>query len=296
MTRILWLVGIAALAASHAGAQTTVNETRPAAPDGVVSISNVSGSVHVTGWSRKEVQVKGRLGDRVERLVFEGSAERTRIEVEIPEQTNHKQSGSIESDLEVSVPAGSDVRVDGVNLEIAVASVSGELDLQSVNGSVIVNGKPDELEISTVNGRITLNASPRKAHLDAVNGSIEVTGGGGELEASCVNGRIEVREGRFEEATCSTVSGDLVWTAGLQERGSLGLESHSGSILVELPRSIDADFDVTTFSGRIENGLGPEAKRSDPYAPGYELHFSLGSGASSIDISSFSGEVTLRAK
>jgi hypothetical protein len=65
---------------------------------------------------------------------------------------------------------------------------------------------------------------------------------------------------------------------------------------VELPRGIDADFDVSTFSGRIVNALGPEAQRTSEYAPGYELHFSLGSGSADIDISSFSGDITIRNK
>ena len=296
MTRTIWMACILGWLAAGNAAAETVDQTRPAAAKGVVSIDNLSGSVHVTGWSRKEVQVKGTLGEEVEKLIFEGEGERTRIEVDIPEHVNHRNSKSIESHLEVSVPAGSDVRIEGVNLEIAIAGVAGELDLQSVNGSVVANGKPEEIEISTVNGTITLNAAAGKTHLDAVNGAIEVTGGSGELQASCVNGRIEIREGNFDEVTCSTVSGDVVWSASLNDRGSLGLETHSGSVLVELPRGIDADFDVSTFSGHIVNELGPEAKRTSEYAPGYELHFTLGSGSAEIDISSFSGDITVRKK
>ncbi|HET9232742.1 MAG TPA: DUF4097 family beta strand repeat-containing protein [Candidatus Eisenbacteria bacterium] len=297
MTRTIWLACILGwMAAQNAAADESVDETRPATTQGVVSIDNLSGSVHVTGWSRKEVHVKGTLGEEVEKLIFDSEGERTRIVVDIPEHLHNKSMKSIESHLEVSVPAGSDVRVEGVNLEIAVGGVTGELDLQSVNGDVIANGKPEEMEISTVNGTITLNAAAGKTHLDAVNGAIQITGGSGELEASCVNGRIEVREGNFEDVTCSTVSGDLVWSAGLNDRGSLGLESHSGDILVEISGSLDADFDVSTFSGRIVNELGPEAKRTSEYAPGHELHFTSGSGSAEIDLSSFSGDITIRKK
>ena len=299
MKRMLWTATIlTALVAARAGAQTTVDDTHSAAAHGIVSIRNMSGSVHVTGWSQKEVRVKGTLGPRVEKLTFEREEDRTRIEVDVP---NHAMNGkthgkNIEAQLEISVPEGSTVRVDGVNIEIAVEGVNGELELQSVNGGITVSGQPDEVEASTVNGSITMNTGSRKTRLEAVNGTIEVTGGKGELEAACVNGHIEVREGAFDEAKCSTVSGETIWKAELASRGSLTLETHSGSITLELPRSTSAEFDVSTFSGKINNGLGPEARRSSEYGPGYELHFELGSGASKIDIASFSGDINIRAK
>ena len=40
------------------GAQTTVDQKRPAAPDGTVSIEKMAGSVKVTGWDKAEVQVR----------------------------------------------------------------------------------------------------------------------------------------------------------------------------------------------------------------------------------------------
>jgi DUF4097 and DUF4098 domain-containing protein YvlB len=298
MRRHLWILCLVAsvCAGGRAVAGTPVDQTRSAPAHGVVSIKNITGSIHVTGWSQNQVKVTGTLGEDVEKLAFDSEGDHTRIEVVVPDHMSWQGKKKIDSDLEVSVPQGSDVRVDGVNLEVQVAAVNGELELQSVNGSLVVKGQPSEIKATTVNGTITLQAGARKTHLEAVNGGIEVTGGSGELEASCVNGHIEVREGTFDEAKCSTVSGDLTWSASLGKRASLGLETHSGSILLELPRSTDAEFQVSTFSGKIVNDLGPEAKRSDPYAPGYELQFDLGSASSKIEVSSFSGGVTIRAK
>ena len=112
MTRTIWMACILGWMAAGNAAAESVDQTRPAAAKGVVSIDNLSGSVHVTGWSRKEVQVKGTLGKDVEKLIFEGEGERTRIEIDLPEHVNHRNAKSIESHLEVSVPAGSDVRIE----------------------------------------------------------------------------------------------------------------------------------------------------------------------------------------
>jgi DUF4097 and DUF4098 domain-containing protein YvlB len=297
MKGLVWTATLlGALVTARAEAQTTVNESHPAPLHGIVSIRNVNGFVHVTGWSRKEVQVKGTLGRLVERLDFEQDEDRTRIEVEIPEHVRHIDGKDIEANLEISIPQGSALRVDGVNVEVTVGNVDGDLELNTVNGGVNVHGQPEEVRVSTVNGTIAIDTGSKNTHLEAVNGTIQVTGGKGDLEASCVNGRIEVNEGSFEEVSCSTVSGDTFWRAGLSSRGSLNLETHSGSITLELPRSTSAEFNVTTFSGKINNELGPAAKRTGDYGPGYELNFELGSGASTIDISSFSGDVNIRAK
>jgi DUF4097 and DUF4098 domain-containing protein YvlB len=280
------------------GAGTPVDESRPAAADGVVSIENMMGSIRVIGWAEKQVKVTGTLGEGVEGLEVDTTGDRTRIEVKYPHHSgrtewNHRDQ---ETNLEIKVPAGSDVRVEGVNLGVDVAGVTGELDLQSVNGNLAVRGEPKEVKTSTVNGTVTLHAAAHRISAETVNGALEITGGSGEMEASCVNGNIRVTGGSFQEANCSTVSGDIEWSAGMEKRGSLSLESHSGSVVLTLPRDIDAEFDVSTFSGKIVNELGPPAERTNEYAPGYELHFSLGSGESRVELSSFSGGVEIKAR
>ena len=59
---------LAASPASHAG--TPINKRAAADPTGSVEVSNVSGTVTVTGWDRNEVEVTGELGEGTERLEF----------------------------------------------------------------------------------------------------------------------------------------------------------------------------------------------------------------------------------
>jgi hypothetical protein len=70
----------------------------------------------------------------------------------------------------------------------------------------------------------------------------------------------------------------------------------SGQVVVKVSPGVSADFDVSTFSGSIENDIGPEAERSSKYAPGKELSFSSGSGGAQVSISSFSGTVKIVTK
>ena len=91
---------VAALAVpAGLAAQTTVDQKRPAAPDGAVSIENMSGSIKVTGWDRAVVQVRGTVADNAE---LELTGTDRKIHVEVSPQGNPMAK----SDIEVTVPAG----------------------------------------------------------------------------------------------------------------------------------------------------------------------------------------------
>src|SRR5262245_20635684 len=105
-----------ALLAAPLGAQTTIDQHRPASPDGAVDIENMAGSIRVTGWDKPEIAVSGRLGNRASGLQFSGGPNRTRIEVE----TEGNPHG-VRSDLDIKVPAGSRLRIEGFEASITVA-------------------------------------------------------------------------------------------------------------------------------------------------------------------------------
>jgi hypothetical protein len=51
------------LAAGHAIAETPISESRSVSATARIEVSNVKGSVTVTGWDRNEVGISGTLGD-----------------------------------------------------------------------------------------------------------------------------------------------------------------------------------------------------------------------------------------
>lgn len=295
-----WWMAAAVLALCPAvalGRGTPIDETRPAEPDGLVSVENLIGSVHVTGWDKDEVHVTGALGEGPERLEVEREGDHVRIEVVWPDRHGrHWDSRDDQSstDLEVMVPRGSDVRVEGVNTEIEIENVTSEVEAETVNGSISVDGSPEEVRAGTVNGDIDIASSSSEVEAETVNGHITIRGGRGDLSASTVNGTIDVEGEGFESAEFSSVSGDVRFRGDVSRRGSLSIESHSGSVTLYLPSKVSAEFDVSTFSGKIVNELGPEARRTSKYSPGYELEFSTGDGDAEIEISSFSGRVEIK--
>jgi len=292
MRRALLSVTIPALllAASFVRAQTRVEQSRPAAADGFVDIENMSGSVKVVGWDKNEIAVRGTLGRRADGLEFSGTGNRTHIEVDVQGNPH-----GVRSDLEISVPAGSRVKIEGFDASISVIGVTGSVTAETVNGSITQSGAAKEVELQSVNGSVEVAKAAGRIRAESVNGGVTVREVSGEVEASTVNGELTVSGSTFERAHLEAVSGSVRFEGDLGKRAILEAETVSGSVELVLPASVSADFEVSTFSGDIENELGP-APRKGRYSPEKELSFSTGSGGAKVVVQTLSGGIYLRKR
>jgi len=287
--KTLLIVLAAATAAPLVHAQQTVDQRREADPKGQVFIENQAGSIHVTGWDKNEVAVTGSLGRRAEGLSLHGDGSQTRIEVEV-----HGNPMGVRSDIEVKVPKGSDVSIEGFQAEITVDQVLGEVRADTVNGSVSVSGDAREVEIETVNGNLEVKGGASRVRAESVNGGVVIEGASGEVEASTVNGRLHVRGGSFRRAALETVNGEVVFEGALAPRATLDAESVGGSIELRLGGDVDASFDVSTFSGDIDNRLSDQKpEKTSRWTPEKELRFTLGTGAAKVSVNTLSGGILL---
>jgi DUF4097 and DUF4098 domain-containing protein YvlB len=285
------LVLATVLVPAWALAQTPVDRKRPAAASGKVTIENMSGSVKVTGWDRAEVQVKGTLGEGAE-LSFAGGENQTSIEVE----AEHGNPMGIKSDLEVLVPSGSSVSIEGFSSTIVVSGVTGSVSAETVNGSITQSGTAKGVELQSVNGAIEVTKASGRIQAEAVNGAVTVRDASGELEASTVNGKLLVTGGSFDRVALESVSGGVRFEAGLSAKAALSVESVSGSVELFFPAGFGAEFSVSTFSGAITNELGPAAEKSSRWTPEKELSFTTGSGGARVSVETLSGAVSIRKR
>ncbi len=286
----LALVAAVALPAAVA-AQTPVDKTHPAAPDGTVSIENMAGSTKVTGWDRALVQVKGTVCSDCE-LSLDGTEKRVKVEVE----STHMNPMAAKADLEVMVPAGSMVKVEGFNAAISISGVNGTVRAETVNGSITHAGGSRDVQLQSVNGAVETNKASGRVHVEAVNGPVTVRDASGELEASTVNGKLLVAGGSFTRAHLEAVGGGVRFESAVAPKGSLGVETVSGSVDLFFAPGADADFTVTTFSGNVSNELGPAAQKKDEYSPEKELTFTTGKGGTRVSVETLSGTINIRKK
>jgi len=281
-----------ALAAPAWLAAETVDQTRPAAANGVVEIENVAGSITVVGWDQAEVRVQGTLAAGAE-LHFDGDGKRTRIEVEL-EDGNHRGDHA-RSALEVHVPSGSSVEIEGVNAAIDVSGVSGSVEAETVNGAIEHRGAARDVSLESVNGDLVVSGATGRIHAEVVNGTVTIESSSGQVEAGAVNGKVLITGGPFSSAALESVAGNVVFDADLEARARLDVESVSGGVEIFIRSGFLADYDIETFSGEIENELGGGTIERSQFVPSKELHFSTGSGGR-VRVETLSGSVAIRKR
>ena len=149
----------------------------PAQPRGVVEITNVSGSIEVSGWDRTEVSVHAELAGGVEGVEVSSEGGHTSIKVKQPAFYGHGG-------------ARLQVKGRGQPARLRASTVSGDLHLEHGGG---------DIEAGTVNG--ALIASLDGAHsvrARTTSGDLRFDGTlshGATLEASSISGSLIVRTG-----------------------------------------------------------------------------------------------------
>lgn len=283
------------LTAGTAYADTPVNETRPAAANGEIRISNLAGSVKVQGWDKNQVQVTGSIGDDVDHLEVEADSGNVYIRVILPHHSHSDDCGEC-ADLVVNVPRNGRIEVNTVSADVGVKDVSGAQQLETVSGEIVLASTSADITAKTVSGDVRVNGSAPKARVAAsgVSGNVDVAGIDGELDAESVSGDVHVGSGHVTRAQLSSTSGTVEYGAGFEKGGSYDFHNVSGDIKITLSGNPSARYDVSTFSGDIDNNFGPKPVRVSKYSPGMELRFTNGSGDADVSIKTLSGDVTLR--
>ncbi len=149
------------------------------------------------------------------------------------------------------------------------------------------------LSVGACKAPIRVSGSSGSVEAESVSGRIRLQGAGGRIEAVTVSGHLEIEAGAVDAVELESVSGPVHFR-GRPTSGRLTVESHSGNVVLVLPADLSARFEVESFSGRIDNELGPAARRQGRYEPGLSLEFVTGDGLARVSVETFSGNIALR--
>lgn len=291
----------ATLAPSADAATRPVDERRAADPRGSVEIVNTSGRVTVTGWDRPEIAITGTLDERIERLEFTSTGDRTVIRV-----GQHKDSGmrwqSGDAVLNVSVPRQSRLNASLTSADLVVRDLQGEQRLSTVSGDIDAEVGA-EGSVRSISGdlRLVTGSETRRLEINTVSGDTEVTGrAGGRIDARTVSGDSRFALGAVSDASFKTVSGDLSMTLGLEPGGRLAAESVSGDVHIDFTGALPAArFELRSFNGGIN--LCPAVEQSasvvkeDRGEVNRRREFRNGDGQGRVEVQTMSSDIRLCA-
>lgn len=282
-----------------------------------VQIEHVNGTAKVIAWDKHEVKVKGMLGDRTKKFIFEKDGNEVLIKVKVKNNNGFNNWGADNGDdLEIFVPRQSKVSYSAVNADVELEQVrggvraetvngsidakelAGRIRLESVNGEIVAESLEGDVKIDTVNGSIESRSSKgQEDSYESVNGNIEVFSESGDIHVETVNGDIELELGKVNQLDIDTVNGSIDARLELDKNGEVEASSVGGSISLYLQSDVSARFDIEAHAGgKIINNLSDDKMQKAKYGPNRWLKFSLNDGGAKVNVSTVSGKVRLGKK
>jgi hypothetical protein len=172
------------------------------------------------------------------------------------------QLGMRKIDLEISVPAGCDIRLNNGSGNVALQGITGEIKLQTGSGRI---------EASDLQGRMSLKTGSGSISMGGINGQVTLVSGSGSIDASStvLSGSSQFKTG----------SGSITFEGKLDPRGKYEFVTGSGSVNLMLPSRAAFSLKATTGAGRVLNEFGGSEVGSKPRA---QLRIKSGSGGLSL--------------
>ena len=284
------MIVLFASAAACASGDKSFERQVPAAARGAVDVSNVSGTVVVTGWDRPEVSVRAELDEGVERVDVSTDHGRTSIKVILPPHSGHGG----DADLHVQVPKDSELTVSAVSADVTTAGVTGVQRLNAVSGNVTAELAGSDLELKTVSGDVKLkgHGQPARLHMSTVSGDVHLEHGAGDLEAGTVSGTLVVSLDSARSVRTRTTSGDVHFEGKLAPGADFDATSVSGDLNVRASAEGGYAYEISTFSGDISNCFNATPSEHG-HMSGHTLQGTRGDGAGHVRLKTMSGDVQL---
>lgn len=179
---------------------------------------------------------------------------------------------AVATGVEVEVPRGAEVHVEGVSADLTATGLSGRQDYRTVSGDQVIDAVSGEVRVRGVSSDISLRAESalRLLEINTVSGDVSAIAPHiGQVRIVSVSGDVEL-EGALAagaEHRVQTVSGDL----------GLGVV---GDLTVEV-RGISTDVDASL--PHRQEGSGDRRR------------YVIGGGGPSLLFSSMSGDASIRS-
>jgi len=279
-------------------------------------LEELRGDVEITGTDTDAVKVGGQL---IVRSMDRETADRTSSEspLEVSGDANRvvirlggesRRRVNVSHSLDISVPKGASVEVEGR---------SGDLRISHVTGSVDVKGRGSDVDLSDIGGPVTISGAYNGAlQLQQISKPVEFHGTRTELHVERIPGELRIALGdvratnlvgplrlstRSHDVRIDGVSnavditserGDLDLRPGSVPLSHIQAHARSGDIRLSLPPAAQFTLNARTSNGEITNEFGGALKHESS-GRSSTLQGAVGNGPE-INLETERGEILVR--
>jgi DUF4097 and DUF4098 domain-containing protein YvlB len=277
--RALRCAAVALLLASLAYAADNRKEFKfSLTPNGNVAISNANGPVSVKSGSGRQVLIVATTHS--DKVAVEANQFGNRVDARthIPDKS---AGADTRVEYEVTVPNDVDVTIHGGEGELRVEKMRSDVEIESESGKV------DVREVS--GGHVHVRTMSAPVSLSAVNNAhVEITTVSGDVTLKSVSGPfLNVNAGK----------GNILYDGDFAGAGEYTLLNNSGNIDVTVPPNASISLRAHSIRGSVENDFPLTAIPGMSTSPNSQARSLMGtsnSGASSVDLRSFSGKIRVK--
>jgi DUF4097 and DUF4098 domain-containing protein YvlB len=160
------------------------------------------------------------------------------------------RSGAV--DIDIALPTGSRLRAavasaavqaDGQYSDCRLASVSGDIAVESVTGNVKADSASGDITVQDAAGAVTVSTASGDATIGDLAGDLKFQTASGQLSVNRLRGNVSAQ----------TASGGV--NVATAVKGSVSAQTASGEVEVGIPEGTAARLDLHTRSGLVSNTL-----------------------------------------
>jgi hypothetical protein len=287
------------------------NRTVNIGPNGEIDLTNVAGDIIITRGSGNSATIDIVKTARAESpeaarellgMVTVDIVERgTRVEVRTryPEQDEMRQRGrrnaNVQAAFSITAPQNTRIVARSISGNIRARDITGALTLESVSGSILLENA-GRAAAKSISGNVELADTRVDGALSAgtISGTVRVQRTSvASLSVSSVSGNVlleDVASGRIES---QSVSGNVIFSGDFAANGRYEFTSHSGSVRLAVGAASGFEIEATSFSGGISSELPLTLQGREGRGPRRSMRATYGNGSAIVEVTSFSGSITI---
>ena len=233
---------------------------------GLLSIRLGDGRARLRAADGASVRIRDNHGRELSEMfaveLGEGS-----VSLHSDKRGRHWHGGGHSPDLEIELPRGATVVIEGGSADIEADGLVGDQRYRTASG---------EMSLRAVSGRIAI---------DAVSGDVDISAtGDAAVTIKTVSGDVELRAATLTTLDATTTSGDLRIAGRLAGPGPFAIVTVSGDTL--LAPVGDLRVEMATLSGDIRSKVGGQTEGGRG-----RRSLTLGSGTPLLTLRSLSGDL-----
>ncbi|MDI9641227.1 DUF4097 family beta strand repeat-containing protein [Kamptonema cortianum] len=200
----------------------------------------------------------------------------------------HPEPANTSADINIKIPAGTDVVVKVASGDIHVKATKAAVKIEGASGNIKVHEAKGVVDIATTSGDVKVTESKTTStNVETKSGDIILDKVKGAANLRTSSGDVTAYEFAGKTVAIEAASGDVVLDLCEPVSGMVNIRTVSGEVTVHVPDGSDARTTLSTLRGEVTCNLELE----DPSIDRMKVTGKLGDGSGSIDISAVNGDV-----